>query len=151
MDKKIITLKTLMADGLVLMFKTWQYHWVCQGANFGADHKMLEDLYKAQMERIDGLAEHIRGLGYTPINSFYMALQHNTIAEVNDKDLHSPTSVWIVLEHDWKTWINSCKEVIATLTENEITTKLILEEFIVTMDKEHWLINSRITPKAYTD
>lgn len=55
-EKLIIILASLYSLGL----KTQNYHWNVTGENFYQYHKLLEKLYKDNLNSIDTLAEHIR-------------------------------------------------------------------------------------------
>jgi len=55
-EKLIIILASLYS----LSLKTQNYHWNITGENFYQYHKLLEKLYKDNLNYIDTLAEHIR-------------------------------------------------------------------------------------------
>jgi starvation-inducible DNA-binding protein len=55
-EKLIIILASLYS----LSLKTQNYHWNIIGENFYQYHKLLEKLYKDNLNSIDTLAEHIR-------------------------------------------------------------------------------------------
>ena len=55
-EKLLIILSSLYSLGL----KTQNYHWNITGENFYQYHKLLEKLYKDNLDSIDTLAEHIR-------------------------------------------------------------------------------------------
>ena len=55
-EKLLIILASLYSLGL----KTQNYHWNITGENFYQYHKLLEKLYKDNLDSIDTLAEHIR-------------------------------------------------------------------------------------------
>ncbi|MFK7760531.1 MAG: DNA starvation/stationary phase protection protein [Candidatus Midichloriaceae bacterium] len=55
-EKLLIILASLYSLGL----KTQNYHWNITGENFYQYHKLLEKLYKDNLNSIDTIAEHIR-------------------------------------------------------------------------------------------
>ena len=59
-----IELNKLLADEVVLYFKTRNYHWNVEGANFSQLHLFYENQYEQLDVIMDEVAERIRMLGH---------------------------------------------------------------------------------------
>jgi len=56
-------LEQILADSYALYFKTQNYHWNVEGAEFRSLHLLFEGQYEDLAESLDELAERIRALG----------------------------------------------------------------------------------------
>lgn len=56
------SLKTLLADSVVFMFKAQSYHWNVEGPHFSELHGLFGKIYEDVFVAIDRTAEHIRAL-----------------------------------------------------------------------------------------
>jgi len=56
-------LEQILADSYALYFKTQNYHWNVEGAEFRSLHLLFEGQYEDLAESLDELAERIRTLG----------------------------------------------------------------------------------------
>lgn len=60
-------LEATLADEMVLLVKTRNFHWNITGPDFGELHKFLDDQYTQLAEYVDEVAERIRTIGeYAP-------------------------------------------------------------------------------------
>jgi starvation-inducible DNA-binding protein len=57
-------LSKLLADEVVLYFKTRNAHWNVEGPNFYANHKFFEGLYEQLDNMMDEVVERIRSIGH---------------------------------------------------------------------------------------
>jgi starvation-inducible DNA-binding protein len=56
------SLKTLLANNVVFMFKAQSYHWNAEGPHFAELHRLFGKIYEDMIDTIDRTAEHIRAL-----------------------------------------------------------------------------------------
>lgn len=67
MEQLINSLKVLLANNVVLKFKSHGYHWNIEGKDFYEYHTLLQEIYEDFEDAIDTNAEWIRKLGgYAP-------------------------------------------------------------------------------------
>lgn len=60
----------ILADFAVLAQKARNYHWNTTGPFFFADHALYDGQYDFFSDKMDEIAEHVRGLGLTPPSTY---------------------------------------------------------------------------------
>ncbi len=80
--KVSVSLSKILADEVVLQFKTRKAHWNVEGPDFHAMHLFFESQYDELDEVVDDLAERIRSIGHYPPASLkeFLELTHLTEA-----------------------------------------------------------------------
>lgn len=137
-------LNGLLADHFTLLLKVWQFHWNVVGPSFGSYHEDFKELYEAEFERVDSVAERIRALGATPLGSMEAMLQKNHIFEHTSQTVPSAMEMWKVINDDWHEVIQVIHSIHSQITEEDIATKSLLENMAEEMEKEAWMIHSRL-------
>lgn len=143
-DEVVALLNGLLADNFTMFLKLWQYHWNVKGTMFGNNHAYLQELYEKEYDRIDTLAERVRVLGGRPVSSMNEMLQMNHIAEVPaTQPVPTGKEIWVSVLVDWNTLLNGIREAHGRIPESDIGTRTMLEDTLVEMEKEAWMIRSR--------
>lgn len=140
-------LNNLLADHLVLLIKTWNFHWNVRGVSFHSYHVFMEDLYNGLIEDIDSIAERVRALDERPLGSLADCLAHNRIKEHSYADpLPEAKKMLAVLSEDHDTLIRELRKDIDQLANEEETddagTTNFLEDMIEKKEKIAWMIRS---------
>lgn len=84
-----ISLKIVLANSFVLLYKAESYHWNCQGKRFNLAHNFFKEQYDELFVAVDEIAEMIRILGEYPQISMKALLEFATIQE----DTELPNSI----------------------------------------------------------
>lgn len=71
----------ILADFAVLSQKSRNFHWNTTGPFFFADHALYDSQYNYFSDKMDEIAEHVRGLGLTPPSTYAEFLQLSDRAE----------------------------------------------------------------------
>ena len=74
-------LNELLATYQVFYTNVRGYHWNIKDVNFFELHAKFEEVYTDLVEKVDGVAERILTLGYTPNNAFS---QYLTLARIKE-------------------------------------------------------------------
>ncbi|EAQ82185.1 Dps family protein [Blastopirellula marina] len=132
---------TLLADYAVFYQKLRGYHWNVVGKDFFPLHAKFEELYNDAAEGIDALAERIRALGANPPATFSEFLKLTTMTE--DSSQPSAEAMVANLHADMGKLNDHVKKVHAHAEEiGDTGSVIILEDFIVSLEKERWMLNS---------
>ena len=143
-SRTVEMLNGLLADSFTMFLKLWQYHWNVRGTMFGNNHAYLQELYEKEYDRIDALAERIRVLDGRPVSSMREMLERNHIQEVPaTAPVPTGKEIWVAVHADWMTLIGGIKMVHGQLPEDDLGTRTLLEDTLVEMEKEAWMIRSR--------
>lgn len=136
-------LNGLLADHFTLMLKVWQFHWNVVGKSFGSYHQGMKDLYDAEFERVDEVAERIRALGGRPLGSMEAILSANHIAEFG-MESPAPTAIdmWRIISADWDTMVRNLRAIHEQISPNDLATLNMLEDMITNMEKEAWMLRA---------
>lgn len=143
-SRTVEMLNGLLADSFTMFLKLWQYHWNVRGTMFGNNHAYLQELYEKEYGRIDALAERIRVLDGRPVGSMREMLERNHIQEVSaTAPVPTGKEIWVSVLGDWNTLLNGIREAHGRIPESDIGTRTMLEDTLVEMEKEAWMIRSR--------
>jgi starvation-inducible DNA-binding protein len=96
-DKLIVTLKILLANTQLAIYKSQVYHWNCEGKRFNQVHNFFQGIYEELFVSMDSLAEHIRIQGeYTPISisdlSIFSTVSEDKIKLTSDIEMYKSYS-----------------------------------------------------------
>lgn len=139
----VIALKKLMANYQVYYHKMRNSHWNIEGSDFFELHEEFENEYNEAKKNIDLIAERIRVFGILPAMSMEEVLQISQINESNEKI----TSYEMVKEvlHDYGVLHELMLDTInAALETGDIGTENLIADFILNLEKRHWMFTSWI-------
>lgn len=135
-------LEQILADSYALYFKTQNYHWNVEGAEFRSLHLLFEGQYEDLAESLDELAERIRTLGVkVPALSTLIKL-----ASINEPNPNTSANEML------KSLVKDQETVIATLYKglkiaqaegDEGTVDMIIGR-IKMHEKNKWFLRSSI-------
>lgn len=139
----VITLKKLMANYQVYYHKMRNKHWNIEGTDFFELHEEFENEYNDAKKNIDLIAERIRVFGVLPDMTLREVLKISQINESKDK-MNSFEMVKDVLQ-DYETLHELLLDVInAALETGDIGTENLIADFILDLEKRHWMFSSWI-------
>lgn len=137
----VIALKKLMANYQVYYHKMRNKHWNIEGTDFFELHQEFENEYNDAKENIDLIAERIRVFGVLPDMTMREVLKVSLINESKDK-MTSFEMVKDVL-NDYETLHELMLDVInAALETGDIGTENLIADFILDLEKRHWMFSS---------
>lgn len=79
-------LKSLLASWLVFRQKVHVYHWNIKGATFLELHAHFGKFYYEAVEKADSIAERMKQLGMSPINSLKEVTELSQVKDENTAD-----------------------------------------------------------------
>ncbi len=137
----VIALKKLMANYQVYYHKMRNKHWNVEGTDFFELHQEFENEYNDAKKNIDLIAERIRVFGVLPDMTLREVLKVSQINESKDK-MTSFEMVKDVL-YDYDTLHELMLDVInAALETGDIGTENLIADFILNLEKRHWMFSS---------
>ena len=137
----VIALKKLMANYQVYYHKMRNKHWNIEGSDFFELHEEFENEYNDAKKNIDLIAERIRVFGIMPGMTMKEVLKISQIEESTEK-MTSFEMVKDVLK-DYKTLHELMLDVInAALKTGDIGTENLIADFILDLEKRHWMLSS---------
>jgi starvation-inducible DNA-binding protein len=137
----VITLKKLMANYQVYYHKMRNKHWNIEGTDFFELHEEFENEYNDAKKNIDFIAERIRVFGVLPDMTMREVLKVSQINESKDK-MTSFEMVKDVLQ-DYETLHELMLDAInAALETGDIGTENLIADFILDLEKRHWMFSS---------
>lgn len=137
----VIALKKLMANYQVYYHKMRNKHWNIEGSDFFELHEEFENEYNDAKENIDLIAERIRVFGIMPGMTMKEVLKISQIEESTEK-MTSYEMVKEVLK-DYETLHELMLDVInAALETGDIGTENLIADFILDLEKRHWMFSS---------
>lgn len=148
MAEENITIKRLnelLGSHFTVMTHAWGCHWNVTGMGFKAAHDFLKDLYEAEQERVDAVAERVRALGGVAPDSIE-EMERRTLIFIKDNSVNSRdmVSVWSNLSRLWSNIIGIIADVHRATPENDIATRSFLENMTEEMQKELWMIKANL-------
>ena len=137
----VINLKKLMANYQVYYHKLRNFHWNVEGSDFFELHEEFEKEYNDAKENIDLIAERIRVFGIMPYMTLGEVLKISNIEE-SKEDRTSFEMVKEVLK-DYQTLHELMLDTInAALETGDIATENMIAEFVLNLEKRHWMFIS---------
>ncbi|MEL7472908.1 MAG: Dps family protein [Planctomycetota bacterium] len=134
-------LNQLVADTVVLYYKTRNFHWNVQGPSFFTLHAEFEALYTALVTHIDDLAERVRMLHGVPITTLANAIEQSRVEEA--PGVWPAEKMTNALAADIATVVADINQA-ATLADNagDRTTVDILDDVRDDLAKRGWMFES---------
>jgi starvation-inducible DNA-binding protein len=74
-------LTALLADEFLVYVQALNFHWNVIGPDFKVMHALFQDIYSAQPDVFDTIAERIRALGFPAIGTMAAFLEHSKLKE----------------------------------------------------------------------
>ena len=137
----VVALKKLMANYTVHYHKLRNFHWNVEGPDFFEMHQEFENEYNTVQKNIDVIAERIRVFGIKPSMTLNEMVRISDIEE-DERKFSSYEMVKDILD-DYKILHGSMLDVInAALETGDIATEKIITDFLIDLEKRHWMFNS---------
>ncbi|ADE30370.1 Dps family protein [Rickettsia prowazekii] len=135
-------LEQILADSYVLYFKTQNYHWNVEGAEFRSLHLLFEEQYKDLAESLDEIAERIRSLG-TKVPIFSNLIKLASIDGTNPSATANEMLKSLIKDQDIirETLYNGLK--VAQEERDECTADMIIGRIKV-HEKNRWMLKSSL-------
>lgn len=143
MDKKIEILNDYMSNLKVMNNNLYNMHFNIVGPSFFGVHKKLEEYYEKFALMYDSIAERIKMLGGYPLTSLKEIAEVSTIKCMRSMD-YSAKQVFEVLDNDFSFLVEYTKDLIHTLDQEDIYTSNILNDNLMFLEKELWMIKSSL-------
>ncbi len=137
----VIALKKLMANYQVYYHKLRNFHWNVEGSDFFELHQEFENEYNEARVKVDLIAERIRVFGVMPSMTMTEAIKISEIKESPEK-MPAYEMVKQVLS-DYEILHEMMLDAInAALETGDIGTENLIAEFILNIEKRHWMFSS---------
>lgn len=118
-------LKHLIADYQTIYQKARSFHWSVTGSHFFNLHEQFESLYRTLSDRIDELAERVRGLDEHPPRTYSRLLQLSGIEEVDEAlDAHEMVQELIRDYEHMQTELSEVRELAEQADDTATVTML---------------------------
>jgi starvation-inducible DNA-binding protein len=139
-------LKDLFFNQFRFYMKSWNFHWNTTGPRFIMLHEMFKDIYEAQPEIIDNIAERIRQLGFkVPITLQEIALEKSYIGEDDIESDFSENEMIGKLLSDIQILIREIRNIITHLKEgDDFGTCDFLTKVLEDHEKTAWFLRSHL-------
>lgn len=136
----------LLANYHLFYQKLRNFHWNVQGHDFFDIHEKFEELYDMAIEQIDDVAERVRVFGHTPMSNLTEYLEHSEITE-SGTDVEADKMVSTILD-DMRTLVSFMVEVDEEAAAiGDIGTIDMMNDFVKSMEKYHWMLTSFLNDK----
>lgn len=131
-------LNELLVNEFALFTKTLNFHWNITGGRFLSIHRLLEENYQTLLQVMDDVAERVRILGETPIDTLEKFSRANELKEVSGRELGIDEMLGSLFEDHLKVQDN-IKTILndETLLKNDHGT----EDFLVSVLRKHEMIS----------
>jgi starvation-inducible DNA-binding protein len=134
-------LNQLLANYNVQYQKLRNFHWNVKGSDFFELHEKFEEQYESSKDNIDEIAERIRVFGKTPMSTMREYLEVSEIEEVGT----NLSGEEMVIE-----FLNDMQILLSLMVDTsdaaqdigDIGTAGLMNRFIVTLEKTHWMYSS---------
>ena len=143
MDKKIEILNDYMSNLKIMNNNLYNMHFNIVGPSFFGVHKKLEEYYEKFALMYDSVAERIKMLGGYPLTSLKEIAEVSTIKCMRSMD-YNAKQVFEVLDNDFSFLVEYTKDLIHTLGQDDIYTSNILNDNLMFLEKELWMIKSSL-------
>ena len=143
MDKKIEILNDYMSNLKIMNNNLYNMHFNIVGPSFFGVHKKLEEYYEKFALMYDSIAERIKMIGGYPLTSLKEIAEVSTIKCMRSMD-YSAKQVFEVLDNDFSFLVEYTKDLIHTLDQQDIYTSNILNDNLMFLEKELWMIKSSL-------
>lgn len=149
-DQKISVeiLNQLLADDMVLLMQTLNYHWNLVGPEFHDYHLLLDKQYHMLFEDLDLIAERVRAVGGQALGSMEQVLKQARLKEDRGV-LPEPKRMIENLLEQYKIFITHIRNSIKSLEKNtdDYGSKKMLEDLLEKYEKVAWMLRSLLGNK----
>lgn len=130
----------IVADSIVLYYKTKNFHWHMNGKHFRDYHLMLDEQATTIEASIDPLAERVRKLGAPTLHGLGEALKRTSLTE-SEEDYLTPKQMFDQLIADNQTVIRNMRQAHEVCDDNkDVATASLLETFIDDAERRLWFL-----------
>lgn len=139
-------LKLLIGEHFKYYMKSWSFHWNVIGGRFSQLHELFQDIYEAQPETIDILAERIRQLGYLAPSTLRSIVEQEVVLKEDDcTKMFSENQMIGKLLTDTQSITKTIRHIIAKYKDtNDFGTCDILIKIMEDHEKMAWKLRSYI-------
>lgn len=135
-------LEATLADEMVLLVKTRNFHWNITGPDFGELHKFLDDQYTQLAEYVDEVAERIRTIGEYAPGSMAQFVKLARLKE-NQQGKLKAREMLAELLADHQTLIRSLREDLDSVDKHgDAGTSDYLTGLMESHEKMAWMLRS---------
>jgi starvation-inducible DNA-binding protein len=139
-DAMARALNEVLADSLVLYFKTKNFHWHVSGPHFRDYHLMFDEQAEQIFATVDEIAERVRKIGRTTLRSMGQALKLAGLVE-NTADFMPPGEMIAELIADHKKVVAKMRKAHKLAEDIEdAATAGELETFIDGAERRLWFL-----------
>ena len=141
LGKEIEALNVLLANYQTYYQNLRGVHWNIKGKRFFELHVKFEDLYTADQEQVDEIAERILTLGGVPYHTFASYVKHATVP-VGENVFDDDKTVRLVIDS-----ISELLRVERPLLDlsdelNDEGTNTLISDLVVEQEKNVWMLKS---------
>jgi starvation-inducible DNA-binding protein len=133
-------LNSLLADLFAIYLKTKNFHWHMSGPHFRDYHLLLDDHGEQIFAMTDAVAERVRKVGGTTIQSIGQISRLQRIAD-NDAEYVTPADMLGELREDERALVRSMQAVRALCDDaGDVATASLLENWIDQSQRRIWFL-----------
>lgn len=144
-DRKEVVkiLERVLADEVVLLYKTKNFHWNVVGPDFSELHKFYDDQYEQINGFVDEVAERIRSLGEKAIGTLNEFISKSTLKEKPGDDPAAGKMNEILLK-DHEQLIRNLRQDLSDCDEkhHDMGTSDFLTGLMEEHEKMAWMLRS---------
>ena len=135
-----VEVNKLVADAVVLYYKTKNFHWHMSGPHFRDYHLMLDKQSDKIFETIDPLAERVRKLGQRTVTGIDQVAKLARIHD-NNKEFVPPGDMLRELLQDNKSMAANMRKAHELCDDNgDVATSSLLEIYIDETERRTWFL-----------
>lgn len=138
-------LNALLADEFLLYVKLLNYHWNVKSDHFRDLHKFFLDIYEAQLQICDDVAERIRSLDEVSFGTMQEYSKHTQLKEQPGKKLTDQEMIKHLLE-DHETIIRTIRTIAPACMEKyaDLGTNNFLLNLLEKQEKTAWMLRASL-------
>ena len=147
--KKISALLTgFLADEFSVYVQSYNFHWNVVGPDFKVMHELFKDIYEAQPEIFDNIAERIRALGFPAIGTMAAFQKHSKLKEFEIAEEGSLDSLQMdgILLNCFQSIIRNAREIEKVCVEcGDIASSDLCIEILRGHEKQSWMLRATLS------
>lgn len=138
----VAVLDIIVANQMVLLVQTLNYHWNVEGKEFHDYHILLNKQYAMLFDQIDLIAERIRALGAHAPVCMSELIRNATLQEDASKKVAAREMI-VRLVQQYQKQIETIRHAITTLEKSsDYGTRKMLEDIIEVHEKTFWMLQA---------
>lgn len=141
-------LNRLLADDMILLMQTLNYHWNLVGPEFHDYHILFDKQYHMLFDDLDLIAERVRAVGGQALGSMSQILKQARLKEDHNLLLTPKQMVQNLLEQ-YKNFLISIRRSIEKLEKetDDYGSRKMLEDLLEKYEKVTWMLQSLLGNK----